>query len=83
LSEPRPSGHENSRSYSAFFGIIPIIDKVFLLMCQDVQTVCTIENKEIYQVVATNFVPFEVIMTPVYLENRPTTFFTMLPLREK
>ncbi len=40
--------------------MVHILDKAFLFMVEDVNLVCSIDEKDVFQVVSLSFIPFEV-----------------------
>lgn len=48
------------RIFSAFLGVIKILDQFFLFMVDDVLQVCVMEGHNIYQISSISFVSFEV-----------------------
>jgi hypothetical protein len=59
LQEKTPDNFEKKRSFTAFLGIINILDKAFLLMADDAVLVCNIEGCDVFQLGSTTFIPFE------------------------
>jgi hypothetical protein len=44
------------KKYSAFLGILPVLNRNFLVFVQDVKLACTIEGQDIFEVVDITFV---------------------------
>jgi hypothetical protein len=49
------------QDYSAFLGVINILDQSFLLMVDDVTSICTINKHKIFKVEQCSFIPFDPI----------------------
>jgi len=60
LTEKTAADYESQNAYSAFLGVINILDKVFLLMVKDVHRVGKLEEASIYQISTIIFVSLEV-----------------------
>lgn len=60
FSEKLPADCEMQRTFSAFLGIINILDKGFLLFADEVSLVGTLEEADIFQIATISFIPFEV-----------------------
>lgn len=52
----------SQQKYSAFLGILTILDQKFILMVQNVSYVVSIKNHEIFKIDNLAFIPFEVIL---------------------
>ena len=52
---------KSRRIFTAFMGIIKILNNYFLLMIEEATQVCVIENQDIFQIFSVVFVPMEVI----------------------
>ena len=48
------------KSYSAFLGITSIFDRLFLVLVDEVQQVCVLDNCGIFTITSVSFVPFQV-----------------------
>lgn len=46
--------------FTAFMGIIKILNNYFLLMIEEAAQVCVIENNDVFQISSVSFVPLEV-----------------------
>ena len=49
------------KTFSAFLGIINILDKGFLLFADEVSYTGTLEEADIFQIATIAFIPFEVL----------------------
>lgn len=61
-------------------GIIKILNHYFLLMIEEAQQVCVLENHNIYQIASVNFVALEVYF---YRFSQNYVFFRMKPKLRK
>ena len=62
MTDKLPDNFEKRRAFSAFIGIINILDKTFLLLADDALLACNIENNDVFQMGTTTFIPFEVFI---------------------
>ncbi len=63
----------SQQKYSAFLGILTILDQKFILMVQNVSYVVNIKNNEIFRIDNLAYIPFEVLFY----------YFSLIPQRLK
>ena len=63
VNEKLPPDSEMQKTFSAFLGLINILDKGFLLFADEVSYTGTLEEADIFQIATIAFIPFEVIIS--------------------
>jgi hypothetical protein len=56
---PTTDQYEKKKIFSAFLGIITILDKAFLLLVDECTHISTLEGSDIFRICSTSFIPFE------------------------
>ncbi|CAD8204811.1 unnamed protein product [Paramecium octaurelia] len=56
---PPPQSEHQQMAFSAFLGTIYILDKPFLLLVEDAELICTIDEQDIFQIASVAFLPYE------------------------
>lgn len=70
FSEKLPQDCEMQRTFSAFLGIINILDKGFLLFADEVSLAGTLEEADIFQIATISFIPFDVFLKKLKKFNK-------------
>lgn len=67
FAEKIPSEFEMQKTFSAFLGIINILDKGFLLFADEVSFSGTLEEADIFQIATIAFIPFDVLYSTIHI----------------
>jgi len=59
LHDKIPQNYESKKNYSAFLGVMNILDQAFLFLVDEIVPVCNIENNDIFTISSVTFIPFE------------------------
>lgn len=74
FSEKQPAEFDMQKTFSAFLGIINILDKGFLLFADEVSYTGSLEEADIFQIATIAFIPFEVVIR-IMIKNKISNFF--------